>query len=160
MGVAGQVLDVLQRHILAQQVRDHQDAERVRREKLRQLGRLEPTFEHQLHGEKRHGPFGERTASPLSGSKERRPVRRLREPGPFKVGHDSFVEIVAYRDLPRLAPLFQKLQRPVFAVVPQVPDPQPTDGPDPGAGVNQGAQDRPVPEPVHVPASSSWASNS
>ena len=42
VGVPGQVLDVLERHILAQQVRDHQDAERVGREDLRQAGGLQP----------------------------------------------------------------------------------------------------------------------
>ena len=42
MGMAGQVLDVLERHVLGQQVRDHQDAERVRRENLRQPGHGEP----------------------------------------------------------------------------------------------------------------------
>ena len=40
VGVTGQVLDVLQRHVLAQQIRDHQDPERVGREDLRQPGRL------------------------------------------------------------------------------------------------------------------------
>ena len=39
VGVPGQVLDVLQRYVLAQQVRDHQDPERVGREDLRQPGR-------------------------------------------------------------------------------------------------------------------------
>ena len=40
VGVAGQVLDILKRHVLAEQVRDHQDAEGVGREDLRQPGRL------------------------------------------------------------------------------------------------------------------------
>ena len=38
VGVPGQVLDVLQRHVLAQQIRDHQDAEGVGREDLREPG--------------------------------------------------------------------------------------------------------------------------
>ena len=45
---------------------------------------------------------------------------RVSEPRPFEVDREPFVEI--YRDLP--APCL-KLQRPVVAVVPQVPDPEP-----------------------------------
>ena len=41
MGVTGQVLDVLERNVLAEQIRDHQDAERVGREDLTISGLLE-----------------------------------------------------------------------------------------------------------------------
>ena len=39
VGVSGRVLDFLERHVLAEQVRDHQDPERVGGEDLRQPGR-------------------------------------------------------------------------------------------------------------------------
>ena len=38
----------------------------------------------------------------------------------------------------------------MVAVVAQVLHPEPADGPDPGAGVDQRPEDRPVPKPVHV----------
>ncbi len=34
----------------------------------------------------------------------------------------------------------------MVAVISQVPDLQPTDGPDPGAGVDERPQDRPIPQ--------------
>ena len=144
MGVAGQVLDVLQRHILAQQVRDHQDPERVRREDLRQPGGLEPALEHSLDGVRGQGPVGESSPAPLAGAKQTRVLGSFAESGPFDVGRDPLVQVETHRDLPDLAPLLGKLQRPVVAVVPQVPDPDPADGPDAGAGVNERPQDRPV----------------
>ena len=87
MGVTGQVLDVLQRHVLAQQIPDHQDAERVGRENLRQPGGPQSPLEHQLLGERRPGAVGARTAAALPGVKERRPLRRLREACTFDLGH-------------------------------------------------------------------------
>ena len=148
--MTGQVLDVLQRHVLAEQIRDHQDPERVRRENLRQAGRLEAAFEHQLHGERRHLPFRQRAAAPLPGAKERRSLRRIREARSFKVGRDSVVQVVTHGDLPRLAPFFRELKRPMGAVVAQVLDPEPGDGPDPGAGVDERPQDRPVLQPLRA----------
>ena len=71
-------------------------------------------------------------------------------PAPFEVGRDPLVQVATHRDLPGLAPFFRKLQRPVVAVVPQVLHPEPADGPDPGAGVNQRPEDRPVPKPEHA----------
>ena len=38
----------------------------------------------------------------------------------------------------------------MVAVVTQVLHPEPADGPDPGSGVDEGSQNRPVPEPVHI----------
>ena len=38
----------------------------------------------------------------------------------------------------------------MVAVVSQVLHPEPADGPDPGAGVDERPEDRPVPKPVHV----------
>ena len=63
MGVPSQILDILERHVLGQQVRDDQDPERVWRENLREAAGLEPALEHHLHGERRHAPFGERSPS-------------------------------------------------------------------------------------------------
>ena len=150
MGVPGQVLDVLERHVLGKQIRDHQDAKRVGRKDLRQPGGLQPPLEHQLYGQWRHRPFGERTGAPLTGAKERRGLGRIRQAAPLEVGRDPLVQVVAHRDLPGLPSFFRKLQRPVVAVIAQVPDLQAADGPDPGAGVDERSQDRPVPEPVHV----------
>ncbi len=150
VGVTGQVLDVLKRHVLGKQVRDHQDPERVGREDLRQPGRLEPALEHQLDGERRHRPIGQRTAAALPGPIQRRGLGRVLKPGPLEVGRDPLVEIVAHRDLPRLPSFFRKLQRPVLAVVAKILHPEPGDGPDPGAGVDERPEDRPVPKPVHV----------
>ena len=49
VGVAGQVLDVLQRHILSEQVRDRHVPELVQREDLRQPGCHRPPLEHAPH---------------------------------------------------------------------------------------------------------------
>ena len=111
---------------------------------------LQPALEHQLHGERRHRPIGQRTGAALPGPIQRRGLGRVLKPSPLEVGRDPLVEIVTHRDLPRLAPFFRKLQRPVVAVVSQVLHPEPADGPDPGAGVDEGPEDRPVPKPVHV----------
>ena len=75
---------------------------------------------------------------------------RFGEAGPFDVGRDPLVEIMAHGDLPGLAPLLGELQRLVVAVVSQVLHPEPADGSDPGVGVDERPQDRPVPKPVHI----------
>ena len=89
-------------------------------------------------GERRHRPIGERTGAALPGPIQWRGLGRVLKPSPLEVGRDPLVEIVAHRDLPRLSSFFRELQRPVVAVVPQVLHPEPGDGPDPGAGVDQG----------------------
>ena len=58
VGVPGQVLDIFERHILAEQVRDHQDAERMRQENLREASGLQPPFEDALHSMRRKGLIG------------------------------------------------------------------------------------------------------
>ena len=59
VGVAGQVLHVLKRHVLGKQVGHHQDAEAVGAEDEGQPGILEPPLEHETHGVGRQGPVGE-----------------------------------------------------------------------------------------------------
>ena len=123
------------------------------REDLRQPGRPQPALEHLLHGERRHRPIGERAGASLPGPIQRRGLGRVLKPGPLEVGRDPLVEIMAHRDLPDLSSFFRKLKRPVVAVVSQILHPEPADGPDPGAGVDEGPQDRPVPKPEHAIAS-------
>ena len=76
MGVAGQILDVLQRHVLTQQVRDHQDPERVGREDLRQSGRRQAPLVHQ--GIERYRMAGAQDIEEAAqGRQELVPGRRL-----------------------------------------------------------------------------------
>ena len=82
--------------------------------------------------------------------RERAWESRTREKGTVTFSTRLRVQVVTHRDLPGLAPFFRKLQRPVVAVIPQVLDPEPADGPDPGAGVDERSEDRPVPEPEHT----------
>ena len=70
------------------------------------LAALQPALEHQLHGERRHRPIGERAGAALPGPKQRRGLGRVLKPSPLEVGRDPFVEIMAHRDLPDLALLF------------------------------------------------------
>ena len=55
VGVAGQVLDVLEGHVLGKQVGHHEDAEAVGAEDIGQPGIFEPSFEHTAHGVGRQG---------------------------------------------------------------------------------------------------------
>ena len=53
--MVGQVLDVLKQQVLAEQIRDHQHVERVRRENLRQAGCPQTPLE----GVRQQGPIVE-----------------------------------------------------------------------------------------------------
>lgn len=145
----GQVLDVLQRHVLGKQIRDDQDPERVGEENLRQAGRTQPSLEYPLHRVRRHMPISERTPTPPC-PKQRRSHRRLPESGPFDPGLDPHVQVVTHRDIPHLASLLGKLQRPVVALVPQVLDPEPAKRPDADTDKNERPEDRPVAQPEHM----------
>ena len=57
--MVGQVLDVLKQHVLAEQIRDHQHVERVRRDNLRQAGGPQAPLEHALEGVRQQGPIVE-----------------------------------------------------------------------------------------------------
>ena len=50
VGVAGQVLDVLEGHVLGKQVGHDEDAEAVGAKDIGQAGIFEPSFEHTAHG--------------------------------------------------------------------------------------------------------------
>ena len=113
-------------------------------------GGVFPALEHLLRGERRECPFGQRAVASLSGPIQRRGLGRVREDGPLDVGRDPLVEIMAHRDLPDLSSFFRKLKRPMVAVISQVLHPEPADGADPGAGVDERPEDRPVPKPVHT----------
>ena len=96
-------------------------------------------------------------ARSVSGLARRCPARysgeawgRVLKPSPLEVGRDPFVQIMAHGDLSGLPSFFRKLKRPVVAVVAKILHPEPADGPDPGAGVDERPQDRPVPKPVHI----------
>ena len=56
VGVAGQVLDVLEGHVLGEQVGHDEDAEAVGAEDVGQPGIFEPSFEQAAHGVGRQGP--------------------------------------------------------------------------------------------------------
>ena len=58
VGVAGQVLHVLKRHVLGEQVGDHQNPEAVGAEDRGQPCILEPPLEHEAHGVGRQWPVG------------------------------------------------------------------------------------------------------
>ena len=64
-------------------------------------------------------------------------------------GRDPRVEIMTHGNLPGFPSLLGKQKRALVPLVAQVLDPEPADGPDPGAGVDERSQDRPVPKPVH-----------
>ena len=60
LSVVGQVLDVLKWHVLAEQNRDYQHMERVRREDLRQPGDPQTPLEHAFEGMRHQGSIVER----------------------------------------------------------------------------------------------------
>lgn len=62
------LLNVLMQHVLGEEIRDHQEPERVRRENLRRAGGLQTPLEHPLDGVRRPGPIGEGAPSPLAVS--------------------------------------------------------------------------------------------
>ena len=96
------------------------------------------------NGMGRHRPIGEGAAAPQSGPKLHRPLGRGAEPGPFDVGREPSVQIMAHGGLPGFAVLLDKQKRALVALVAQILDPQPGDGSDAAARVDQGPQDGPV----------------
>ena len=53
VGMPGQIINIFERHILAEQVHDYQDAERMRQENLGPARGLQPPFEHASHSNRR-----------------------------------------------------------------------------------------------------------
>ena len=138
--MAGQVLHILERHVLGEQVGDDQDPEAVGAEDRGQAGILEPPLEHEAHGVGRQGPVGEFLLF-SQGRPEQGSFLRIRlDPGCRQILPEPAVEVVADGDLALLASLFPEPQDPLGPLVLQIPAPQPGDRADAGPGVGQGAE--------------------
>jgi len=144
VGVAGQILHVLKRHVLREQVGDDQDAEAVRAEDRGQPGILQSSLEQAAHVIGRQGTVGLRLAVSQGRPEKRGAFGVGVYPGRLQILPEPAVQIVADGGLPLLAPLFPELQNPLGPLVLKVPPPQPGDGADPGPGVGQGSQKRAI----------------
>ena len=144
--MAGQVLHVLERHVLGEQVGDDQDAEAVGAEDGGQPGILEPPLEHEAHGVGRQGPGGELLLLAQGRAEQGRLFGSVLDPGRLQVLPEPAAEVVADRDLALLASLFPEPEDPLGALVLKVPTAQPGDGSDAGPGVGEGSQQSPVAE--------------
>ena len=144
--MSGQVLHILQRHVLGEQVGHHQDAEAVGAEDRGQPGILQSPFEHEAHGVGRQGPGGELLLLAQGRSEQWGLLGICLDPGRRQVLPEPAVEVVADGDLALLAALFPKAQDALGSLVLEVPSPQPGDGADPGPGVGEGSEQGPIAE--------------
>ena len=142
--MTGQVLHVLQRHVLGEQICHDQDAEAVGTEDRGEAGILQPPLEHEAHGVGRQGPGGELLLFPQGGPEQGRLLEVLSDPGRLEILPKPAVEVVTDGDLPLLAALFAEPEDPLGPLVLEVPSPQTGDGTDPGPGVGEGPQKGPI----------------
>ena len=133
--MAGEVLNILQRHILIEQISHHRDPEAVRRKQVRQPGILEPALEHLPHGVRPVSRRRQLPALTVGGAEQRRLVVLAGDAGGVQVCPQPGIEIMTDRDLAYLAAFFAEAQGPLFAEIAQVAQAQPGDGADPRAGV-------------------------
>ena len=131
VSVAGQVLDVLERHVLGEQVGDHQDAEAVGAEDVGQPGIFEPSLEHAPHGVGRQGVPGELLLFSQGRPEQGRLLGVRSDPGRLQVLLEPAIEVVADGDLALLAALFPEPQDALGALV--------LEGPGVGEGSQEGA---------------------
>ena len=143
----GQVLHVLQRHALRQQIGDRRHPERMRRQPRRQPGILQPPLDQLAD------PLAWSAALPVSrfAPAVRRPEQRrilglARDARRLEIGQDKPFQIVPHRDFPALAALLLKPQHVLLPVVLEVAQPQLGDRPGPAGGIGQRGEDRPVPQ--------------
>ena len=146
VGVAGQVLDVLEGHVLGKQVGHDEDAKAVGAEDMRQPGIFEPSFEHTAHSVRRQGPGGECLLFSPGGPKQGRFLGVGRDAGRLQIRHEPAVEVVADGDLALLSSLFPEPQDALGALVLEVAAAEPGEGADPGPGVGEGSEEGAVAE--------------
>ena len=146
VGVAGQVLDVLEGHVLGEQVGHDEDAEAVGAKDIGQPGIFEPSFKHTAHGVRRQGPGGERLLFSPGGPKQGRFLGVGRDAGRLQVRHEPAVEVVADGDLALLSSLFPEPQDALGALVLEVAAAEPGEGADPGSGIGEGSEEGAVTE--------------
>ena len=144
--MAGQVLDVLERHVLGEQVGHHQDAEAVGAEDVGQPGIFEPSLEHAAHGVGRQGVPGELLLFSQGRPEQGRLLGVRSDPGRLQVRLEPAIEVVADGDLALLAPLFPEPQDALGALVLEVLAAEAGEGADAGPGVGEGAEEGAVAE--------------
>ena len=110
VGVTGQVLDVLEGHVLGEQVGHDEDAKAVGAKDIGQPGIFEPSFKHTAHGVRRQGPGGEYLLFSPGGPKQGRFLGVGRDAGRQQVRHEPAIEVVADGDFALLSSLFPKPQ--------------------------------------------------
>ena len=142
--MAGQVLDVLERHVLGEQVGHHQDAEAVGAEDVGQPGIFEPSLEHAAHGVGRQGVPGELLLFSQGRPEQGRLLGVRSDPGRHQVLLEPAIEVVADGDLALLAALFPEPQDALGALVLEVLAAEAGEGADTGPGVGQHAQHGPI----------------
>ena len=110
VSVAGQVLDVLEGHVLGKQVGHDEDAKAVGAKDIGQPGIFESSFKHTAHGVSRQGPGGERLLFTPGGPKQGCFLGDGIDAGRQQVRHEPAVEVVADGDFALLSSLFPEPQ--------------------------------------------------
>lgn len=146
IGMAGEVLHVLQRRAVQQQVGDRGYPKRVGRKMRRQPGPGQSALDHAADIGGGEGARGEPIGPPLRGPKKRR-VRRIgRQARHRQVGREHLFQVGPDRNLPEFATFLMESQLPLSPVVPKVLESQPRHGTDSGSRIYKDRQDGPVPQ--------------
>ena len=139
--MADEVLNVLGGDALREKVGDDHGPEAVRGDDVGKPGRLEAPLEDRADGPGLEGPRLE--GVPAGGERAKEGSVSVIAGG-RQVGGEPFVQVVTDGDLAFAAALLAEPEGAEAAQIAEVLEPEVGDGADAGAGVGQGAEERPV----------------
>jgi hypothetical protein len=128
--VPGEVLNILEGHILIEEIGHDRDPEVVRGEELRQARLHETPLHHLPHGVRPVSRRRQLLALPVGRAEEGHLVVLARDTGGVQVFPQPGIQIATDGNLAHLAAFFAEAERPLLAEIPQVAEAQPGDSPD------------------------------
>ena len=111
----GEILNVLEGHVLIEEIGHDRDPEAVRREEVRQTRILETPLHHLPHGVRHVSHRRQLLALAVGRAEEGRVVVLADDASGIQIFPQPSIQINADRDLAQLAAFFAEAERPVFA---------------------------------------------